>query len=181
MSKYIFTSERLGFRNWDDSDLEEFSKINLDSQVMEFFPTRLTEEETSQFIFSCQMRFQDKGYCYFAVEIIENEEFIGFIGITDQVFESEFTPAIDIGWRLKTSAWDKGYATEGAKRCLEFAFNDMNLKSIIATCPKINRKSEKVMKKIGMKFIKEFEHPLLENDKDLKTCLLYTIENKQYV
>jgi len=177
MSNYIFTSERLGFRNWKDSDLEEFSKINLDKRVMEFFPSRLTKEGSSQFIFGQQMNFNEKGYCYFAVEVIESREFIGFIGITEQVFESDFTPAIDIGWRLKPSVWGKGYATEGAKRCLQFAFDEIKLKSIIAVCPKVNKKSENVMKKIGMQFIKEFDHPLLENDEELKRCLLYKITN----
>ena len=51
MTKYLFTSERLGFRSWFDSDLEELSKINLDAKVMEFFPSRQTEEESTQFIF----------------------------------------------------------------------------------------------------------------------------------
>ena len=178
INKYIFTSYRLGFRNWKDSDLEELAKINLDKEVMEFFPSRLTKEGSSQFIFGQQMNYNENGFCYFAVEIIKSGEFIGFIGITEQIFESDFTPAIDIGWRLKTSAWEKGYATEGAKKCLEFAFNEIKLTSIIATCPKVNSKSENIMKKIGMKFIEEFEHPLLLNDDILKNCLLYKIENE---
>ena len=176
MSEYLFTSKRLGFRNWKDSDLAEMSKINLDKEVMKFFPARKTEEETSQFIFGQQMNFNENGFCYFATELIETGELIGFIGITEQVYETDFTPAVDIGWRLKASAWNKGYATEGAKRCLEFAFQDIKLDSIIATCPKVNKRSESVMKKIGMKFEKVFEHPLLENADDIKTCLLYKID-----
>ena len=154
MNKYIFTSERLGFRNWLDSDLLEMSKINLDKEVMKFFPSRRTEEETSQFIFGQQMNFNENGCCYFATEIIETGEFIGFIGVTEQVYETDFTPAFDIGWRLKYSVWNNGYAREGAVRCIKYAFEELKMTSLIATCPKINKKSENLMKRIGMKYIK---------------------------
>jgi len=49
------------------------------------------------------------------------------IGLAFQEYKTKFTPAIDIGWRLKRSAWGKGYATEGAKRCLEYAFNELKI------------------------------------------------------
>lgn len=177
MPNYIFTSERLGFRTWKDSDYTELSKINLDEAVMEFFPTRLTEEESGQFIFGQQMNFNESGYCYFAVEILESQELIGFIGLSEQLWESDFTPAIDIGWRLKASSQGNGYATEGALRCLDYAFNNLALKEIISVAPKVNIPSIKIMKKIGMKFIKEFNHPKLENDERLERCVLYKIEN----
>ncbi|MGJ8667045.1 MAG: GNAT family N-acetyltransferase [Patiriisocius sp.] len=38
-----------------------------------------------------------------------------------QTRESNFTPAVEIGWRLKQSAWENGYATEAAKACLKYA------------------------------------------------------------
>jgi hypothetical protein len=47
---YLFTSKRLGFRNWKISDLEEMSAINADSEVMEHFPKTLSKEETQAFI-----------------------------------------------------------------------------------------------------------------------------------
>ena len=53
------------------------------------------------------------------------------IGLAFQEFTSDFTPAIDIGWRLKRNAWGRGYAIEGAKRCLEFAFNELAINKII--------------------------------------------------
>ena len=89
-----------------------------------------------------------KGFCYFAVDTLNNRDFIGFIGISEQTFQSDFTPCIDIGWRLSQDQWGKGYATEGAKRCLDYAFNDLKLKNIKAICPSINDKSERVMSKL---------------------------------
>ncbi len=170
---YIFTSARLGFRNWLATDLEEMVAINADKAVMEFFPRLATKEETANFIQRMQKQWTDKGFCYFAVDQLENNEFIGFIGLSEQTFEAHFTPCIDIGWRLRKTAWNQGFATEGAARCLEFAFYDLNLQKVVAVAPKINVRSEQVMKKIGMKKLGEFEHPLLGDCERLKDCVLY--------
>lgn len=148
--EYIFKSERLGFRNWTENDLAEFAKINADLEVMEHFPKPLTEKETAEFIDRLKNHYVKHGYNYFATEILESGELIGFIGLALQEYKTDFTPAVDIGWRLKKSAWGKGFATEGAKKCLEFAFNELNLDKIISTCTEKNTKSESVMKKIGM-------------------------------
>jgi|APTNR8051073442_1049403.scaffolds.fasta_scaffold05936_3 RimJ/RimL family protein N-acetyltransferase len=170
---YLFTSARLGFRNWLATDLEEMAAINADKAVMEFFPSLTTKEETANFIHRMQKQLADKGFCYFAVETLENHEFIGFIGLSEQTFEAPFTPCVDIGWRLSKKAWNKGFATEGAARCLEFAFQDLDLQKVVAVAPKINIRSERVMEKIGMKKLGEFEHPLLRNCERLKVCVLY--------
>jgi len=55
---------------------------------------------------------------------------IGFIGLAYQTYETEFSPATDIGWRLKETVWGKGYATDGVKRCLEYAFNELKIDTI---------------------------------------------------
>jgi RimJ/RimL family protein N-acetyltransferase len=83
----------------------------------------------------------------FRVDKLENNEFIGFIGLSEKSFEAEFTPCIDIGWRLSSEEWNKGYATEGAKRCLEYANEVLKLEKIVSIAPKINVKSERVMEK----------------------------------
>lgn len=173
MKGYIFKTSRLGFRTWHDSDLEGLFSINSDDEVMEFFPGKPSKEDTYLFITRMQRLYADKGFCYFAVENLESNEFIGFIGLAELQFSADFTPCVDIGWRLKQSAWNKGYATEGAKACLNFGFNEMALAEIFSVAPVVNNKSEAVMIKIGMTKVKTFEHPLLLNNKQLKTCILY--------
>lgn len=172
---YLFKSERLGFRNWLTEDHEKMSKINADPRVMEFFPAVQSKTQTLEFIERMQKQLTEKGFCYFAVDTLKAGEFIGFIGLFEQTYETDFTPCIDIGWRLHTNEWNKGYATEGAKRCLEYGFNDLKLEKIVAIAPKINVKSEQVMKKIGMKKIKEFKHPLLKHVLKLEDCVLYEL------
>lgn len=177
--KYLFKSERLGFRNWREDDLEAFAKINANPEVMEHFPKLLTTEETTQFIERLYNHYIKNGYTYYATELIETSELVGFIGLARQDYKAEFNPATDIGWRLKKSAWGKGFATEGAKRCLDFAFEELHLNRIVSTCTINNSKSEKVMKKLGMLKKGEFNHPKLSEYPDYEKCIWYEIRNDQ--
>lgn len=170
---YLFTSERLGFRAWEASDIDAMQEINSDARVMEFFPALQTREQTAAFIDRMNLQLTERGFCYFAVEVLATKEFIGFTGLSEQHYPAEFTPCVDIGWRLKSSVWNQGFATEGAKRCLVYAFDHLNLKEVYAIAPKVNLKSERIMQKIGLQKQYEFEHPLLLNEERLKTCVLY--------
>jgi RimJ/RimL family protein N-acetyltransferase len=175
LRKYLFKSERLGFRNWLDSDKKSFAKMNADPKVMEFFPSTRTSSESDALIQRLQKHYQDFDYTFFAVDVLETSEFIGFIGLVNTSFEAYFTPCVEIGWRLQTKSWGFGYATEGAKRCLEYGFNELGFKEIVSITPLKNTKSEHVMLKIGMEKQGVFEHPQIENEHWLKTELLYKI------
>ncbi|MFK7783398.1 GNAT family N-acetyltransferase [Psychroserpens sp.] len=179
-TNYLFTSERLGFRNWNKTDLSEFANINSDLEVMEYFPKPLTKKETSDFIDRLQKHYDTHGYNYFATEILETGELIGFIGLAYQEYQTKFTPATDIGWRLKPSSWGNGYATEGAKRCLKFAFEDLNIKHIISVFTEKNTKSENIMKKIGMKKVGAFNHPKLSEYPEFEKCICYEIKKSNW-
>jgi len=173
--KYIFKSERLGFRNWIHEDFDEFAKLNSDEEVMEFFPNTLTTDEVKVLFKKLKSHFSENGFTYYATDILATSEFIGMIGLASQQYKSKYTPAIDIGWRLKRKAWGKGFATEGAKRCLAYGFNNLGIKKIISVCTTNNTKSEHVMKKIGMYKKGEFNHPELSKHPELEKHLCYEI------
>jgi len=78
---YLFTSERLGFRAWQQEDIDAMQEINSDARVMEFFPALLTMEQTKAFIERMNRQFDEKSFCYFAVDVLATKEFIGFIGL----------------------------------------------------------------------------------------------------
>ncbi|MDO8994875.1 MAG: N-acetyltransferase, partial [Daejeonella sp.] len=59
--QYLFKSERLGFRNWLESDIELMSAINADEKVMEFFPRITTKAQTVEFIEKMEQQFKEKG------------------------------------------------------------------------------------------------------------------------
>ncbi len=142
---------------------------------MAFFPGLLNEEQTTAFVQRMMAQYENKGFCYFAVDELATGNFIGFIGLSEQSYEAAFTPCVDIGWRLHSISWNRGFASEGAKRCLEYAFNELRLDEIYAIAPKINIKSEKIMQKIGMQKQYEFDHPFLADNTLLKKCNLYKI------
>ena len=178
--EYLFKSERLGFRNWDPTDLDDFTLLNRDPEVMRHFPSPLTREDTKTLMDRLQRQFAEKGYTYFATELLQTGEFMGFIGLVWQEYKAPFTPATDIGWRLRKQFWGKGYATEGAKRCLEFAFNTLGLQKVVSVCPVSNHRSETVMKKIGMRKEGEFEHPGLPGNSRLNPCVWYEVKKRNF-
>ncbi len=175
MQRYIITTERLGLRNWNNSDLTEMTALNQDAQVMEFFPSTQNRDKTQGFIGRMQKHFEAHGYCYFAADRLDTGEFIGFIGLCTQSYLDDRPTFTDIGWRLKQAAWGKGFATEGAKGCLKFAFEELNLDKVYSVCSLINVKSEKVMQKIGMQKEMEFKHPVLGDYPALEVCAFYVI------
>lgn len=172
--EYLFKSERLGFRNWKQEDIEPFAEMCADEKVMAYFPTKLNRTEARSLIERLVAQFEKHGYTYYSTELLATGEWIGFIGMAWQEYESIYTPATDIGWRLKSSAWGKGFATEGAKRCLEHAFGELKLKEIISVCPLSNRASERVMQKIGLVKAGEFDHPKLGDYPKLRRCVCYS-------
>ena len=170
-----FETERLAFRDWKESDLNEFRIMNKDSRVMKYFTKMLTEEETDSFYNIIQDEFSKYGYGLYAVETKHNNEFIGFIGFHWANFNSKFTPCIEIGWRLKYDAWGNGFATEGAKECIKYGFGTLGFNKIYSFTSKVNHQSEKLMKKIGMEKVMEFEHPNIIEGSLLRTHILYTV------
>lgn len=174
---YLFQSPRLGFRNWIESDIAPMATISADKEVMKYFPAVATYEQTAAFIKRMQEEFDEKGYCYFAVDELSTNRFIGFIGLSWRTFEADFTPCTDIGWRLSPDVWNKGYATEGAIKCLDYAFDTLRLDKVYAMAPKINVPSQRVMQKAGMIKESEFEHSLLQEHPTLRHCVLYLKSN----
>ncbi|MBD3917551.1 GNAT family N-acetyltransferase [Paenibacillus sp. PR3] len=171
-----FETARLQLRDWEETDLEPFRRLNADEEVMTYFPKTLSNEETDVFYQSIMSEFQECGFGLYAVEVKESKAFIGFIGFHRPTFEADFTPCIEIGWRLKKEAWGKGYATEGAKACLQYGFNQLGFTDVYSFTAEVNTPSKNVMSKIGMRFIRTFEHPRVEEGSPLKKHVLFHID-----
>lgn len=173
---YIQTP-RLLLRDWAEQDLEPFRQLNADETVMRYFPATLSGEETDKFYEAIQAEFRECGFGLYAVEVKAQQEFIGFIGFHRPVFQADFTPCIEIGWRLKKEAWGQGYATEGAVACLAYGFNELGLGEVYSFTAVVNTPSQNVMKKIGMRYVKNFYHPRVAPESPLCEHVLYHIES----
>lgn len=177
MQKYIFKSDRLGFREWQESDQDIFAEMNADLEVMEYFPKPLSTEESNRFIENITQMIRDFGYGLYAVDRLDNSEFIGYIGFWHLDLEGYANPSIEIGWRLHKNHWNQGFATEGALKCLDYGFKHLKFKQLYSLTSKTNLKSERIMQKIGMHKIDEFDHPEIKIESSLKRHILYTINN----
>jgi len=99
--EYVFSSERLGFRNWIESDFDPFSIMNADPEVMEFFPNTLSKEDSDGLIKRLQKEFETNGITFYAVDELSSQEFIGMIGMIHMKMDVPFAPCIEVGWRQK--------------------------------------------------------------------------------
>ena len=178
--EYIFQSERLGFRKWKEADLIPFCEMNSDKDVMEFFPSILSKLDSIKFADKINEQFLNYGYGLYAVEELKTTQFIGFIGFWHPSFELKHSPFIEIGWRIRKEYWNRGYATEGAVQCLNYGFNHLNFQKIYSLTSKINLKSIRVMNKIGMTKLEDFQHPNIQNNNKLKPHVLYVIEKSTH-
>ena len=171
---YIET-ERLILRSWKQEDLPLFIAMNKDQRVMHYFPTALSNAETGAFYNRIQNEFESNGWGLYAVEIKSTGEFIGYVGLHEIGFEADFTPGVEIGWRLAAGYHNQGYATEAAKAVLSLA-KSAGIERLFSFTAKINAPSERVMQKIGMEKAGEFMHPNLPDDSPLCVHVLYKID-----
>ncbi|WP_353172354.1 GNAT family N-acetyltransferase [Acinetobacter rudis] len=171
----MLETERLILRQWQDSDHLPFIKMGQDPDVMKYFPNDLTQEDSLKLIQTVSEIIDKNKWGIWAVELKENHEFIGFIGLHNQPLQFDFSPCVEIAWRLAKEHWNKGYATEGAKAVLEHAFNVLHLEKVVSFTACINQPSESVMKKIGMTKVKVFNHPEFSFAPELEKHVLYEI------
>ena len=166
---------RIILRPWRPSDRDSFAAMNADPQVMEFFLRRLNRAESDAFAGRIEGHFTANGYGLWAVEIPGLAEFCGFIGLAPANPAVPCAPAIEIGWRLTSAAWGKGYATEGARLSLAHGFEVVGLKEIVSFTAVLNKPSERVMQRLGMKFDGTFDHPLVPEGHPLRPHVLYRL------
>lgn len=173
--KIYAETNRLILRSWRAEDLPLFVDMNRDARVMRYFPALLTEVETVAFYNRILEEFERSGWGLYAVELKSAGRFIGYVGLHEIGFESDFTPGVEIGWRLAADYYNHGYATEAAKEVLTLA-KSHGIKRLYSFTAEINMPSERVMQKIGMEKIGEFDHPKLTADSPLCRHVLYQID-----
>lgn len=164
-------------RRWREADREAFAALNTDPQVMEHFPGLLSRAESDALADAIDQHFGRHGFGLWAVEIVGVSEFAGYLGLSVPRFETRFTPCVEIGWRLARPCWGHGYATEGARAALAFGFESGGLHEIVSFTVPGNRRSRRVMEKIGMTSNPgdDFEHPGLPEGHPLRRHVLYRI------
>lgn len=175
------TSERLLLRAWKPGDVEPFAALNADPRVMEFFPSVLSRDQSDALADRLAAHVDEHGWGLWAVEIPGVAPFAGYIGLSVPRFESHFTPCVEVGWRLAHDFWGRGYATEGARAALAFAFESLKLDEVVSFTVPANMRSRRVMDRLGMTHdaSDEFDHPGLPPEHPLRRHVLYRIHPRR--
>src|SRR3954471_15868380 len=142
----ILETERLILRQWREDDFEDYARICADPEVMRYLGGKpFTRLEAWRHIAFFIGHWQLRGYGHWAVEEKASGQMIGRIGFLNPVG----WPAFEIGWTLAREHWGKGYATEGARRALEYAFTELDKEHVISLIHPENRASIRVAERLG--------------------------------
>lgn len=171
-------------REWRESDRGPYAEMNGDPEVMRHFPSRLTPQQSDEMIDRMSAAWSDHGFGLWAVERCDNHDLIGFVGLSSPAWYSDFTPCVEVGWRLGKEHWGNGFAPEAATAALEWGFANVALPGdqIVSFTTVGNINSQRVMHKIGMTrdMDGDFDHPLLPDWVD-RRHVLFRIDRQQYV
>ena len=168
-------TERLTLRPWRETDREPFARLSADPNVMRYFPSCLSKDQSDALAHRIQVHIEEHGWGLWAVEIPGISPFAGFVGLATPVFTSHFTPCTEVGWRLASEHWGRGYATEGALAAIAFGFGELGLHEIVSFTTETNLPSRRVMERLGMTHdaADDFDHPLVPAAHPLRRHVLY--------
>jgi RimJ/RimL family protein N-acetyltransferase len=181
----IAQTQRLLLATWLADDRDLFREINGDPQVMEFFAFRRSEEEADALLGKLNDMISDDGMGFYAIVLKETGRAIGFCGMSRSNLAGIFPEVtVEIGWRLATRFWGKGYATEAAAGLLDRAFAADELRMVVSFAVETNRRSTAVMKRLGMQRAPEldFVHPRVpDTHPHLQRHIVYAVTRDQWL
>src|SRR5690606_1427647 len=127
-------------------------KLNSDPEVIQYTGDAAFDsvQEAHRFL-SNYDHYRKYGIGRWGVISKENEQFLGWCGLKYSADVDEY----DIGFRFFREQWNKGYATEAGKACVDFGFDKLNLNMIVGRPMKMNVSSIKVLTKIGLSYWKD--------------------------
>lgn len=149
MSNVILTTKRMNLRRLESSDFDNLCLILKDEHAMYAYEHAFSDEEVYDWLVKQINRYWEDGFGLWAAEDKKTGEFLGQIGMTRQFTGEEYET--EIGYLLVRKFWNKGYATEGAIACRDFAFKNLCKKKVVSIIRDNNIPSQNVALRIGMK------------------------------
>ena len=162
---------RLRLRTFTHGDSFELSSITRDPEVMRFIGEGrpISPEETAANLGSIINAFRRRGFGRWAVVHKELGRLIGYCGFSANNVAAD----VELAYLLARPFWGLGLATEAARACLRYAFEELRLPSVSAITRPGNQRSRRVMEHLGMKFLREEVY--LSYD-----CVHYSIERAEF-
>jgi RimJ/RimL family protein N-acetyltransferase len=151
-------TERLVLRRLTAADLQHLIELDSDSAVMRFLtggtptpPEAIRDDILPRFLRSYECR---AGCGVWAAIAKDGGDFLGWFSF--QPADRAGPDDIQLGYRLRKTAWGQGYATEGARALIRKGFTELGVQRVLATTYQDNHASRRVMEKLGMTLVRTF-------------------------
>jgi RimJ/RimL family protein N-acetyltransferase len=164
----VLETERLLLRSHVIGDADGLEAVLGDPVAMEFYPAPLDRRGVEEWIIRNVERYQRDGFGKWAMVVKSTGEMGGSVGCALQ--EVEGRNEIEVGYNVRRDLWGRGYATESARACMEYGFNQLGAKRVISMIRPPNLPSRRVAEKNGMTCAKiilwrDYEHCVYVKEK----------------
>lgn len=152
----ILETPRLIFREWRSDDWMRFKPIATNPLVIRYVGMghAPNDEQIQAYIEAARNLYRTQRFCLWPLIYRENQELIGFCGL-DRLWGGD---EIEIGYWLAPDYWGKGLATEAAQAVMQYGKEKLGLRQIVAVAQPANKASIRVLKKLGMTYVKNALH-----------------------
>jgi RimJ/RimL family protein N-acetyltransferase len=154
-------TQRLVLRRFTQADADDLVSLDADPDVMHFItggiPT--TREEIEQEVLPAFLGYYQRyeGYGFWAAIEKPGGDFLGWFHFRPR--EEAVPGEAELGYRLRRSAWGKGYATEGSRALIRKGFTEFGVQRVVAEAMAVNLASRRVMEKAGLSLVRTFRPP----------------------
>jgi len=151
-------TERLLLRRFTAADLDNLCDLDSDPEVMRFItggppmPRAVIQNDYLPAYLGYYERFA--GYGFWAAIERSSGEFLGWFHFRPQ--PDGPADEVELGYRLRKSAWGKGYGTEGSRALIRKGFAEHGVRRVVASTYQDNIGSRRVMEKAGMTLVRTF-------------------------
>lgn len=152
----LIETERLLLRMFEARDLDSAFRLFNDEEVQKYLSpeNRRTRERMKVTLQNFVKRWRERGFGLWCVSEKSGDKMYGYCGF--QHFDE--TPDAEVLFAFFKDFWGKGFATEAAKACLKFGFEELHFEKVFAATHPENTASVGVLEKIGMTFEKRNAH-----------------------
>ena len=168
---FIIETDRLFLRKLVQTDFTDLCEMLQDIDIMYAWEHAFSDAQAQEWLNRQLERYEESGVGYWAAIEKESGKMVGQIGLTWSKIDG--VEVLEPGYILKKAYWHKGFAFEGAKACVDYAFNETGIDKVYLSIRPENIASLKVAEKLGAKI--NGKHYVCYNDKDM-LHLVYTIE-----
>ncbi|MET9710285.1 GNAT family N-acetyltransferase [Nocardiopsis alba] len=149
-------TERLLLRRFTEADVDHLVRLDGDPEVMRFLTGEPTPRaEIEEKVLPGFLREYELGPVgHWAAIERSTGEFLGWFALEPSADGG--AEEVELGYRLKASAWGRGYATEGARALVRKGFDELGVRRVWAETMAVNRASRRVMEKAGLKYVRTF-------------------------